>query len=136
MGVSSLIAILVILLLVVFSVLSITTSRADLLLSQRSSESIKAFYDADASAEDKMAEIAAVISRGGNWKAVVAHNGCTVSSDKEQGTDVSYTIPIDEYRNLDVKLFVDTDGELTRTIWQVVPAKNWVADENLNLHNP
>jgi len=52
MGVSSIIAILVILVLVVFSTLSITTSKADLTLSQKSSDSIKAYYEADAIAED------------------------------------------------------------------------------------
>ena len=80
MGVSSIIAILVILVLVVFSALSITTSKADLKLSQKTSDGVIAFFEADAAAEDKMAEAAAAIAAGGNWQASLRGLGCEVSS--------------------------------------------------------
>ncbi|MDR0874799.1 MAG: hypothetical protein LBN12_01170, partial [Clostridiales Family XIII bacterium] len=69
MGVSSIIAILVILVLVVFSALSIATSKADLVLSQKTSDSVKAFYAADASAEEILAAIAAEVETGKGWEA-------------------------------------------------------------------
>ena len=135
MGVSSIIAILVILLLVVFSILALTTARADLLLSQKSSDSISAYYDADSLAEDMMAEVAALISRGANWQANLEKDVYSLSY-AEGGVFISYTVPIDEYRNLLVELFADADGKLARTLWQVVPAKEWVPDESLNLYRP
>ena len=135
MGVSSIIAILVILVLVVFSALSIATSRADLTLSQKSSDSIKAFYAADAAAEDMMAEIAAAIAGGAGWQASLDKEVFALSPGVG-GTVISYTAPIDEYRNLHVELLADKAGNLTRNLWQVVPAKDWVADESFNLYIP
>jgi len=135
MGVSSIIAILVILVLVVFSTLSITTSKADLTLSQKSSNSIKAYYEADAAAEDMLCEVAVAITVGGDWRAELANNGYNISSEAG-GTIIAYTVPIDVNRNLDVRLFADSGGGLTRELWQVVPAREWVPDNSLNLFQP
>ena len=135
MGVSSIIAILVILVLVVFSALSIATSKADLTLSQKSSSGIKAFYEADSAAEEMMADISAAVSESDGWRALLTENGCSVS-EVSGGSIIGYTVPIDENRKLDVELFLDTAGKLTRTLWQVVPAKEWVPDESLNLYIP
>jgi len=135
MGVSSIIAILVILVLVVFSTLSITTSKADLTLSQKSSDSIKAYYEADAAAEDMLCEVAVAVNQGGDWSAQLSTNGYNIS--KADGkTLVSYTVPIDRNRNLNVELIVDSGGGLTRELWQVVPAREWVPDNSLNLFQP
>ena len=136
MGVSSIIAILVILVLVVFSALSITTSKADLKLSQKTADSIKAFYEADAAAEDKMAEIDALLAGGNAWQAEAQRAGFAVSAGEYGETLVSYTIPVDEYRNLNVELLVSSDGKMARRLWQIVPANEWVADEGLNLAIP
>ena len=135
MGVSSIIAILVILVLVVFSALSITTSKADLRLSEKTAASVKAFYDADAAAEDMMAEAAAAIAGGGDWRAELSENGYSISS-ATSGTLIEYIVPIDENRNLDVRLIADNEGGLTRKLWQVVPANEWVPDNSLNLYIP
>ena len=135
MGISSIIAILVILLLVVFSILTLTTANADLQLSQKSSDSIKAFYVADAVAEDILADISVLVSEGDGWQTVLTQDGYVLSFEAG-GTCISYTVSIDEYRNLSVELFVDPDGNVTRTLWQTVPAKEWVADENVNLYIP
>jgi len=136
MGVSSVIAILVTLVLVVFSALSITTSKADLRLSQKTAAGAKAYYDADARAEDRMAEVFAIIAEGGDFRAGLVSAGYDVSSE-DGGTVVAYTVSIDENRNLDVQLFVNgSDGKLTRNLWQVVPAKDWVADDHVDLFMP
>jgi len=135
MGVSSIIAILVILVLVVFSTLSITTSKADLTLSQKSSDSIKAYYEADAIAEDMLAEVAIAITGGDNWRAELTKNGYNILS-ADKGTLISYTVPIDRNRNLNVELLAGDGGGLTRELWQVVPAREWVPDNSLNLFQP
>ena len=136
MGVSSIIAILVILVLVVFSALSITTSKADLKLSQKSANGIQAYYEADAAAEDRMAEVAAFLAKGGAWQTDARAAGFDVSGDESGGTLVSYTVPVDEFRNLDVELLVDANGAISRKVWQTVPAKAWVPDESINLFIP
>ena len=135
MGVSSIIAILVILVLVVFSTLSITTSKADLTLSQKSSDSIKAYYEADAIAEDLLCEVAVAITVADDWRAELKQNGFNISS-VDGGTLISYTVPIDRNRNISVELLADNSGSLTRQLWQVVPAREWVPDNSLNLFKP
>lgn len=132
MGVSSIIAILVILVLVVFSALSITTSKADLTLSQKTSNGVAAFYEADAAAEDMMAEVANAIKTN-NLKGLP---GDYEVSGTNNGTLISYTVSIDENRNLNVSLLADEGGNLSRELWQVVPAKEWVPDNNMNLFIP
>jgi len=135
MGVSSIIAILVILVLVVFSTLSITTSKADLTLSQKSSDSIKAYYEADSIAEDMLCEVAVAINRGGDWRAELIGVGYDISALAE-GYKIAYVVSIDKNRNLNVELIARNDGRLTRELWQVVPAREWVPDNSLNLFQP
>ena len=135
MGVSSIIAILVILVLVVFSALSITTSKADLKLSEKTAGGIKAFYEADSAAEDRMAEVAAAIASGGDWRAELTGKGYDISQATD-GTLISYKVSIDENRNLNIELLADGNGKLTRKLWQVKPAKEWIADDHLNLFVP
>jgi len=135
MGVSSIIAILVILVLVVFSTLSITTSKADLTLSEKSSESIKAYYEADSLAENMVAEVAVTIRNGGSWRADLLEKGYNISMD-DHGIYVSYTVPIDVNRNLDVELFIDNSDAVIRELWQVVPAREWVPENDISLFQP
>ena len=135
MGVSSILAILVILVLVVFSALSIATSKADLKLSQKTSDGVKAFYEADAAAEDMMAEVAAAIKSGSGWQSKLPADVYEFSA-AGGGTLIMYTVSIDANRNLNVRLLADGNGRLSRELWQVVPAREWVPDNNLNLFMP
>ena len=135
MGVSSILAILVILVLVVFSALSITTSKADLRLSEKTSGGVVAFYEADATAEDMMAEVAGAIKGGAGWQAKLPADVYDVTP-AEGGSIIEYTVSIDQNRNLKVNLKADDNGNLTRELWQVVPAREWVPDNNLNLFIP
>ena len=131
MGVTSIIAILVILVLVVFSALSITTSKADLVLSQKTSDSTKAFYAADSIAEERLAEISKAVKAERSWASAVSSLDCKVD-----GSSISYTIVVDENRNLEVELSVASNGTITRELWQVVPSTEWVADDTINLYVP
>jgi hypothetical protein len=134
MGVSSIIAILVILVLVVFSALSITTSKADLKLSQKTSAGVIAYYEADATAVDMMAEVADVIKDGPGWQSKLP-DAYDITTG-EDATLITYTVPVDNNRNLNVRLSLNGDGKLYRELWQVVPAREWVPDNNLNLFMP
>ena len=133
MGVSSILAILVILVLVVFSTLSITTSEADLTLSKKSADSIQAFYAADCKAEDKLAEIASAISAGSNLETALKSEGFEVIPDNSGNYLIKYVISIDSNRNLDVEVLASQDGKITKKQWQVVPANEWNPDNSINL---
>jgi hypothetical protein len=135
MGVSSIIAILVILVLVVFSALSITTSRADYALSQKTAVGTRAFYDADCIAEEQMALVAETIrSSASDWEESLPSN-FSVRTDAGAKV-VAYTVPIDDNRDISVELLVDKDGSLTRQRWQVVSSGEWIPDESLDLYIP
>lgn len=123
MGVTSVIAILVILVLIVFSALSMTTSRADLKLAQKTADSTTAYYAADATAEEKLAEVSAEVRDSGDWRADLEAAGYTVTQ-----TDgimrVSYSVPIDENLSLFVTLRVSGDTVL-REEWHVAATTEW-----------
>ena len=131
MGVTSIIAILVILVLVVFSALSITTSKADLVLSQKTSDSTKAFYAADAAAEERLMKISDTIKGNSNWTSAVRELDCKV-----EGNMIHYVIVVDGNRNLEVDLKVAPSGAISRELWQIVPSTEWVADDTINLYVP
>lgn len=132
MGVTSIIAILVILILIVFSALSITTSNADLRLSIKTAEATKAFYRADYDAERKLGEIHAEVVKGGDWMTAVKALDCTVEP-AEAGQSVAFLIKIDENKDLNVELIVSPDGQIDCKEWQVVPSTEWTPDRDLNV---
>jgi hypothetical protein len=136
MGVSSVIAILVILVLVVFAALSITTSKADLTLSQKTADGVQAFYAADGAAEERMAEVAAAIEASPRDWAEALGDAYTVVPDGTGGKLIQYTEPIDEHRDLVVELRAAPNGALTRKLWQVVSSGDWTADTGLDLYIP
>lgn len=133
MGVSSILAILVILVLVVFATLSMTTSKADLNLSQKTADSITAFYAADSEAEEKIAEIASVISEGADWESKLKESGYEIIPDNSGNNIIKYIVEIDKNRNLVIEIMATSDGKLTKNRWQVVPANDWIPDNSLNL---
>ena len=136
MGVTSIIAILVILVLVVFSALSITTSKADLKLSEKTSAGVVAFFAADSAAIDVMVEIADIVNDDTAWRKTLIDKGYEVNDADSGGTNIGYIIPIDDFRNLHVELYANQAGELSRTLWQVVPAQEWVPDDSVTLYIP
>jgi hypothetical protein len=132
MGVSSIIAILVILVLVVFSALSITTAKADLTLSQKTANSIEAYYEADATAETVLAEVVGQLGAGSQ---------ITPAGDAEDfsiepvagGNLLTFSINIDAERNLNVRVLITPAGDFQKQLWQVVPSGEWEADDDIKL---
>ena len=134
MGVSSIIAIFVILVLIVFSALSTTTSKADMVLAQKTADGIQAFYKADCLAEEQAKFVSESAKSGGDLQTKLRLSSITAS--EVIGDTVKYSIMIDENRKLDVELKVDANGKITRELWQVKPAKEWVADDHIELYQP
>ena len=143
MGVTSIIAILVILVLVTFAVLSITTSQADLNLSRRTADSVQAFYKADSSAEQKYAQVAEAVKTNPNgWQNDVSGLGVKVSADTTRAplgaavaSTVAWTEPVDAARVLEVELTV-VGNKVERTRWQITPNGEWSPDKSLNVFTP
>lgn len=132
MGVTSIIAILVILILIVFSALSITTSNADLNLSRKTAIATKAYYEADTNAERVLAEIHEEVSKGGNWINFVTPMVTSIEPS-EGGQLVKYSVEIDANKDLSVELLVMPDGRIMRKEWRVMPSGEWTPDTDLNV---
>jgi hypothetical protein len=130
MGVPSIIAILVILVLVVFASLSIVTSKADIRLTEKTVKSVTAYYEADAIATEKMADVADTIDAGAGWTGRLQGEGYQVT---QGGTVVTYTVAVDEFRNLNVSLKVNVGGDLSVLDWSLVPTNEWKADDDIHL---
>jgi hypothetical protein len=131
MGVTSIIATLVILVLIVFAALALTTARADLNLSKKMAEATSEYYAADAEAEDRIAEVARAARDDAEWRDRLG-DGYVVT--EEGGASlVAYEVPIDENRALSVRLRVAEDGAVSRERWQVRQTGEWTGDTNVQL---
>jgi hypothetical protein len=135
MGVTSIIAILVILVLIVFSALSITTSKADLTLSEKTAAATTAYYAADSKATMYMSELIHAIENGRDPAQVSVTDGVENDNIKMSGSgyEASYEVKIDEGKSLFVDIVLDADGDITSKQWQVQSTADWEPDQNLNL---
>lgn len=146
MGITSIIAILVILVLVVFSTLSLVTAKADLSLAQRTSDSILNYYNADSDAVMITSEFGKMISTG-EVPATVDPESLTPigkafangkNYDWNSSTGIfKFSTAIDGSRELKVEVKYDKSGNVTETnLWQVNPVGEWEQDNDMNLYQP
>jgi hypothetical protein len=130
MGVTSIIAILVILVLIVFSALSVTTAKADLTLAEKTAAVTSDFYKADSVAEEKVAAVDAAVRDGVGWQDKLRAEGYAVTAGAT-GDTVSYEVEVNDKKSLKVELTVSADGQIDRTLWQVVPTGEWEPDQDM-----
>lgn len=125
-GGASLLVVFAVLCLTVFALLSLSTVRADERLSQLSAQSVEAYYQADCTAQEILAQL-----RSGE----TVSQDIKITSKKTSGTGevrYSYTCPISETQALEAE--VSVQGEEYRVLrWQAVPTGDWTLDESLSL---
>lgn len=136
MGITSIIAILVILVLVVFSTLSLITAKADQNLSQKTSDNITAYYEADGKGEDIICTLSDIINSDEDIKSYAQKNQYQYKNTGE-GELITFTVPIDSSRNLNAEVLFDGRGKVKeKKLWQVVPANEWKEDNQIELYDP
>lgn len=114
-GAASLLVIFAVLCLSVFALLSLSTVRANLRLSDSAAAAVEHYYAADTRAEEILAQL-----RAGEIPEGVRRNG-----------DVfSYDCPISDSQTLAVQLRVQ-DGVYEILRWQAVSTGDWQADDSL-----
>lgn len=109
-GAASLMVIFAVLCMAVFSVLALSTALADARLSDSSAEAVRSYYEADAAAEERLAQL------------------------RREGTEgmEEYAVPFSDTRQLQVEVRLDgSDYEILK--WQSVYSADWNADESLNV---
>jgi hypothetical protein len=119
----SILAIFVVLCLTALAALSLVSAQADSSLAEKASVSTEQYYQADASAEEKLAEIIGITQGGGDWQAVLAGMGYAVEQ-ADGAVVVGFDERINDAKELKVKIEIGigSDGEPTggwkRLRWQ------------------
>lgn len=139
-GASSILLIFVLLCLTTFATLSLVSAQADARLSGKTAESVSAYYEADARAEELLAEIDGALQSvpvgEGYLQACVgllaALDGVDVSQD-EDGLSVSYQVAAGENQQLQVTLEVPASGGYRLTGWKMVNTTQWQEEETMSL---
>lgn len=112
-GSSSILVIFMVLCLVTLASLSMISAVSDYKLSRKVADRTTAYYEAVNKAEEKLAAIDTAASKG---------------------TEVDYTVPIDDSQQLCVSVAVNQDGSsYSVREWKVENTKKWEADDTLKL---
>ncbi len=114
-GGTSLLVIFAVLCLTVFSLLSLSTVRADERLSKASAKAVADYYEADAKAEEILAQI-----RQGEVPEGVNANG----------NRYTYTCPVSENQNLEISVRFDGKGYVIEH-WRLETDRDEEIDETL-----
>ena len=111
-GASFMLLIFVILCMITFAVLSLSTSMKDYEYSVKNSEKTIQYYTANNIAEEKMAEI--------------------ISSETTEKT-IEYQVPINDNEALEVVIMIQPDKNTKYSIvtWKQISTKEWTGDEKL-----
>ncbi|HPY63843.1 MAG TPA: hypothetical protein PL100_03945 [Bacillota bacterium] len=122
-GIVSLITVFTILLLAVFSVLSLSGSRSDSVLSDRAARAVSDYYLAEAQAEQKLLELSSIVSNdtGTPLRERLEAAGFEISVDTPYpGTVVVYDTPIDDRRVLRIEVGIGEQGKVERLYRQTI----------------
>lgn len=146
-GLSTVLLVFVMLCLIVFSVLSLSTAKADLEMSRKVADGTSAYYRAQSLASERLEEIDALLAKTYNENKMSYLSAAQKALQKEDDLEVTqasdetelfctYRISVDENRQLCVKLAVanpETGNETSAQIlaWEVEQSKDWNADTGL-----
>lgn len=110
-GVLTVLTILLVLTLAVFSVLTYSSAHADLALSRVNADTVRAFYEADTAAEALAAEFAA----------------------DSTSTSFTATLPITPMQGLYIALQRQADGSIAVLAWHTIPIEQEIPEQTLNV---
>lgn len=145
-GLSTLLLVFVMLCLIVFSVLSLSTARADLEMSQKVADRTKAYYQAQGRASERLKAIDAVLARQYNEtdkkasylqgaQTALQQDLTVTEMENGQGLLCVYTEPINETQQLRVELQI-TEPEKEEAYvqilsWEAEQIEDWNGDTGL-----
>ncbi|CAK7064298.1 MAG: hypothetical protein EUB_00686 [Eubacterium sp.] len=125
-GVVSLIMIFVVFLLVSLAVLSLTTASANARMADKSLSMQSAYYEADANAQETLAQIDGVLRSGGADQGALEALNRGVTYDPESAT-IRFDTEISDTATLKSELRVEGDS-VSVIRWQTVPDGEWQTD--------
>lgn len=144
-GTSLLLVVLIVLCLVTFAVLSLSSALKDYNFSQKNAQKTTEFYEADAAANEKLAQIDASLQNiysiyPDTWSGHVqeALSGLDEITFSTEDNTAAYEVRINDEQALDVTLRIasagHTDEGLYQVIqWQKITSAEWNGDSSLSL---
>lgn len=132
-GAASLLTVFAVLCLTVFALLTLSDVRSDARLAETSLESVRAYYAADAKAQEILARLRA----GEDVDSVeeVRFTDTTPDGAWRHDTVYRYAVPISDTLELQVQVTVEgQDYQVLR--WQSVSTTPWQEESNLHLWTP
>ena len=145
-GLSTLLLVFVMLCLIVFSVLSLSTARADLEMSQKVADRTKAYYQAQGRASERLKAIDAVLARQYNEtdkkasylqgaQTALQQDLTVTEMENGQGLLCVYTEPINETQQLRVELQItepeNEEAYVQILSWEAEQIEDWNGDTGL-----
>lgn len=150
-GSSSLLVVFLVLCLVTFAILSLSSAKSDYSFTERLAKHKSSYYEACSTAENVLANIDQTLEDTYRSKAMSqkeyleALNLRFITSSSFPGSYstisgepiISYTVPVDDRQTLFVKLKV-TDPQQSPNYyeiltWQLAPSNTWESDDSLEL---
>ncbi|MEG1779494.1 MAG: hypothetical protein RR263_05270 [Oscillospiraceae bacterium] len=144
-GTTPILVIFVLLCLTTFATLSMVSANADFKLTSRASEASAAYYTADSVAQEKLAEIDTILMSISTNQAKEEYFAVCTSILKTMpdifvpnGKDVTvtYKVPIDENRALEVSLEIlyppEANGKrYLLNAWRPIAIGEWIEDDSI-----
>ena len=146
-GLSTVLLVFVMLCLIIFSVLSLSTAKADLEMSRKVADRTQDYYQAQSKASERLKEIDAVLAKQYNenkehyleeTKEALQQEADLTVTEMESGAGLLcvYTEPINETQQLRVELGIELPEEEADTYiqilgWEAEQAGAWNADTGL-----
>ena len=127
-GVVSLIMIFVVFLLVSLAVLSLTTASANARMADKSLSMQSAYYEADARAQETLAQVDGVLRSGGADPGALEALGRGIVYDPETGV-IAFDTEISSTATLKSELRVEGNS-VSVTRWQTVTDGEWPTDSD------
>lgn len=137
-GGSSILSVFVILCLTTFATLALVSAQADLRLTTRSAQSVTLYYQADAQAQELLAELADYSQEALTSQEVQTLTYVTAVEPDPDGVVVRFSIPMDETRNLEGSIRFDSTGGQEIQYYRVAsatPAGGITLEDNLDVWN-
>lgn len=137
MGTSLMLVIFIILCMVIFAVLSLTSAAKDMNYSEKNALRTTAYYMACNQAEHALAEIDAILSASRDTATAItqleALDYVIISENVSFAENVMFHVAIDEDEVLQVVLELQPDGNTHYQIlsWKSISTASWTADQTL-----
>lgn len=133
-GSISLLVIFLVLCMSIFAVLSLTTAKAELRLSEKSAQAIKDYYAADLICMERIQRLQDLLDQGAGSSGIVAETmvfGGTAAI-RDGIVHIEFSQPIMDGQDLRVELAV-ANGNVSIVGWKSVDVGPWEPDYSLNV---